>query len=196
MRYTNVDAKERTMETKIEATIEDLYRAPNDWGTYELVDGRLVHMPPTGFGPGRASGRIYAALMRYEEQTGAGYALGDNVGFVVNLPHRRSFSPDAAFLERPPENPERFVDGAPLFAAEIRSEGDHGPAADVAYEAKRADYFAAGTRVVWDVNPRQRTIASYRADRPHNPTSFHAGEIADAEAALPGWRVAVDELFR
>ncbi len=34
------------METKTEATIEDLYDAPNDWGTYELVDGRLVHMPP------------------------------------------------------------------------------------------------------------------------------------------------------
>ena len=50
------------METKTEATIEDLYRAPNDWGTYELVDGKLVHMPPTGFGPGRASGEIYARL--------------------------------------------------------------------------------------------------------------------------------------
>lgn len=184
------------METKTEATIEDLYRAPNDWGTYELVDGRLVHMPPTGFGPGRASGEIYYALKTYERQMGTGYALGDNVGFIVNLPNRRSFSPDAAFVTHAPENPERFVDGAPLFAAEIRSEGDHGPRADAAYAAKRADYFAAGTRVVWDVDPRQRTVASYRAERPHEPAIFHAGEIADAEPALPGWRVPVDELFR
>jgi Uma2 family endonuclease len=122
--------------------------------------------------------------------------VADNVGFIVNLPHRRSFSRDAAFLERPPENPERFVDGAPLFAAEIRSEGDHGPAADAAYDAKRADYFAAGTRVVWDVNPQQRTVASYRTDRPHEPVIFRAGEIANAEPALPAWHVAVDELFR
>jgi Uma2 family endonuclease len=59
------------------------------------------------------------------------------------------------------------------------------------------DYFAAGTRVVWDVNPRQRTVASHRADRPHEPAIFRgAGKIADAEPALPGWRVAVDDLFR
>lgn len=122
--------------------------------------------------------------------------MGDNVGLIVNLPHRRSFSPDAAFVEQLPENPERFVDGAPLFAAEVRSEHDHSPRADAAYDAKRADYFAAGTRVVWDVNPRRRTVAAYRADQPHNPTLFHAGEIADAEPVLPGWRVAVDELFR
>jgi len=184
------------VETQTEATIEDLYRAPNDWGTYELVDGRLVHMPPTGFGPGRALGEIYYALKTYERQTGAGYALGDNVGFIVNLPHRRSFSPDAAFVERLPENPERFVDGSLLFAAEVRSEDDHSPHADAAYAAKRANYFAAGTRAVWDVDPRRRTVAAYRADQPHDPTVFHAGETADAEPALPGWRVAVDELFR
>ncbi len=64
-----------------------------------------------------ASGEIYYALKTYERQTGAGYALGDNVGVIVNLPHRRSFSPDAAFVEHLPENPERFVDGAPLFVA-------------------------------------------------------------------------------
>jgi hypothetical protein len=91
---------DRCMETKTEATIEDLYRAPNDWGTYELVDGQLVHMTPTGFGPGRVSGEICYALKLYERQTGTGYAVADNVGFIVNLPRRRSFSPDAALLER------------------------------------------------------------------------------------------------
>jgi Uma2 family endonuclease len=184
------------METRTEATIEDLIHAPNDEGTYELVDGKLVHMPPTGFGPGRASGAIYFSLVMYEREKGAGYAVPDNVGFIVNLPHRRSFSPDAAFIAQRPENLERFVDGAPLFAAEVRSEFDHGAAADAAYEAKRADYFAAGTRVVWDVDLRTRTVMSYRADRPTEPVPFRSGEIADAEPALPGWRIAVDDLFR
>ena len=104
--------------------------------------------------------------------------MADNVGFIVNLPHRRSFSPDAAFLARPPENPERFVDGAPLFAAEIRSEGDHGPAADAAYEAKRADYFAAGTRVVWDVDPR------HELSHPIAPTD-RTNRRSSAQARLP-----------
>ena len=40
----------------------------------------------------------------------------------------------------------------PLFAVEVRSENDYGPAAEREMAAKRADYFAAGTRVVWDVD--------------------------------------------
>ena len=90
----------------------------------------------------------------------------------------------------------RFIEGAPVFAAEVRSEGDYGPAADRAYAAKRRDYFAAGTLVVWDVDPVHKTIASYRADRPDSPTHFAIGETADAEPALPGWRVAVGAIFK
>lgn len=184
------------METRTEATIEDLYNAPNDWGTYELVDGELVHMSPTGIGPGRVSFRICTSLSQYEAETGSGMAVPDNVGFLVNLPRRKSFSPDAAYTLTVPDNPMRFIEGAPIFAVEVRSEGDYGPAANRAYAAKRRDYFAAGTRVVWDVDPVAKTVASYRADAPDNPTRFGTGDVADAEPALPGWHVPVDVIFR
>lgn len=84
------------MKTKTPATIEDLYHVP-DSGKAEIVNGELVLMPPTGGVPGRGSGRIYIKLDEYERQRGGGYAFPDNVGFIVNLPNRRSFSPDAAF---------------------------------------------------------------------------------------------------
>lgn len=184
------------METRTEATIQDLYDAPTDDGTYELVDGELVHMSPTGFEPGRVSFRICVALSHYEEETGSGYALPDNVAFIVNLPRRKSFSPDAAHTFARPDNLMRFVDGAPVFAAEVRSEGDYGPAADRAYAAKRRDYFAAGTLVVWDVDPVHKSIASYRADRPDAPIAFAINDMADAEPALPGWRVPTSSIFR
>lgn len=67
---------------------------------------------------------------------------------------------------------------------------------DADYAAKRADYFAAGTQVVWDVNPRTRTIAKFVSPSPDTATIFHTGDMADAEPVLPGWRVAVDDLFR
>jgi hypothetical protein len=38
-------------------------------------------------------------------------------------------------------------------------------------------------------------IKSYKASDPENPVIFRRGEIADAEPAVPGWRIAVDELF-
>ena len=184
------------MVTRTEATIEDLYNAPRDNGTYELVNGELVHMSPTGFLPGRVSLQICIALMHYEEQTGSGRAVPDNVAFLVDLPHRKSFSPDASYTFRLPDNAMRFIVGAPVFAAEVRSEYDYGPAADRAYAAKRRDYFAAGTRVVWDVDPVQKMIASYRADQPDTPTRFSIGDTADAEPALPDWRVAVSAIFK
>ena len=46
----------------------------------------------------------------------------------------------------------KFAEGAPVFAVEIRSENDRGPAAEGRLATKRADYFAAGTLVVWDVD--------------------------------------------
>lgn len=180
-------------ETRAGATVDDLYRVE---GKAEIVDGELVLMSPTGFLPGRAGGAIYRNLVAYEEATGLGYALPDNVGFLVNLPHRKSFSPDAAFYVGTPKE-GKFLDGAPLFAVEVRSEEDYGPAAEKRLARKRADYFAAGTRVVWDADVlREEVIRSYSAERPAEPRVFHRGEIADAEPALSGWSMPVDDLFK
>jgi Uma2 family endonuclease len=188
--------EEYAMVTGTEATIEDLYKAPRDNGTYELVNGELVHMSLTGFAPSRVAGQIYRFLAAYEEVMGSGYALSDNTGYLVNLPHRKSFSPDASYALHAPDDRMRFIEGAPVFAAEVRSEYDYGPAADRAYAAKRRAYFAAGTLVVWDVDPVNRMIASSRADQPEIPIRFGMDDMADAEPALPGWRVAMRAIFK
>jgi Uma2 family endonuclease len=62
--------------------------------------------------------------------------------------------------------------------------------------AKRADYFQAGTQVVWDVDLLgEDAVRVYRAADPDRPTVFRRGEVAEADPALPGWRMAVDDLF-
>jgi Uma2 family endonuclease len=61
--------------------------------------------------------------------------------------------------------------------------------------SKRADYFIAGTRTVWDVDPLAKTISVYRHDAPTQPERFTRGQVAHAEPAVPGWRVPVDEIF-
>jgi hypothetical protein len=81
----------------------------------------------------------------------------DGIGFALKRPlpgGRQSFSPDVAFHTGPrPQHRMRFVDGAPAFAVEVQSENDYGSAAEANLSAKRADYFEAGTLVVWDVDP-------------------------------------------
>jgi Uma2 family endonuclease len=89
----------------------------------------------------------------------------------------------------------KFVEGAPVFAVEVRSEGDYGPAAEKAMARKRADYFAAGTLVVWDVDLLGPDVMRvHRAGQPE-PRVYRRGERAEAEPAVPGWRMPVDELF-
>jgi Uma2 family endonuclease len=90
----------------------------------------------------------------------------------------------------------RFPQGAPVFAVEVRSEYDYGPVAERAMRDKRADYFVCGTLVGWDVDQlSDDVIKSYKASDPENPVIFRRGDFADAEPAVPGWRMAVDDLF-
>ncbi len=179
------------MATTAKATIDDLYRVREK---AEIVNGEIVIMSPTGGLPGIVGGLIYASLLRHQQQHGGGYAYPDNVGFTVDLPHRKSFSPDAAFHHGPRPS-MKFVAGAPALAVEVRSEEDYGPAAEERMAAKRADYLAAGTVVVWDVDPLgPETIRSYKGTAAE-PTVFRRGETAHAEPAVRGWRFRVDELF-
>jgi Uma2 family endonuclease len=182
------------MTTKVKATIQDLYEIPDNRKA-EIVNGEIVLMSPTGSRPGRAALKIVTSLSLHERKHGGGYAFGDNVGFAVNLPHRDSFSPDAAWYVGNIESMD-FLDGAPAFAAEIRSKSDYGPKAEKAISEKIRDYLASGTQVVWDVDLlNQDVIRVYRANDPTNPTIYRQGEIAEAEPAVPQWRFPVDELF-
>jgi len=177
-----------------QATVDDLYRFTGD-GKAELVNGELVLLPMNGDAHGHAALEIAVSLRDYSRRTKRGRAIPDAVAFLVHLPNRRSFAPDAAFYTGPAFG-AKFIEGAPVFAVEIRSDEDYGPAAERRMAAKRADYFAAGTRVVWDVDVlRDEMICVYRANDPENPTIYRRGEIAEAEPAVPEWTLPVDDLF-
>jgi Uma2 family endonuclease len=185
------------MRTKTRATMEDLYKVEDK---AELVHGEIIEMPPSGEEPNFAGGEIFASLRAYVRHTTRGRAFTDGAGFRVNLPHREAFSPDVAY-HIGPRTGMRFAEGAPIFAVEVRSENDYGPAAERAMaeramQDKRVDYFACGTLVVWDVDLQsEEVIKSYTAHDPEHPMIFRRGEIADAEPAVPGWRMPVDALF-
>ena len=165
-------------------------------GKAEVINGEIVSMPPTGEDPGFAGDEIFVSLRQHARQSGRGRAFSDNKGFLVDLPNRQSFSPDAAYFIGA-RSGMKFLEGAPVFAVEVRSENDYGPKAECDMAAKRADYFAAGTPVVWDVDLLSEDVVRvYRHDAPQNPAIYRRGDLANAEPAVPGWRLAVDELFQ
>ncbi len=181
-------------------TIEDLYHVPENQKA-EIVNGAIVLMPLTGDDPGYAGDEVFVALREYSKRTRQGRAVGDNKGFRVDLPSRQSFSPDAAFHIGTPAG-MKFFEGAPIFAmevrsaVEVRSAGDYGDRAEVEMAAKRADYFAAGTHAVWDVDLLSEDVVRvYCADHLNHPTIYRRGEIAEAEPAVPNWTMPVNDFF-
>ena len=181
--------------TQAKATLDDLHRVE---GKAELISGRIVHLMPTGYKPNRVAGVIYRSLDDHAMAAGRGVAFTDNMGFAVPelSSGRQSFSPDSSYYIGPvPQDDMDFVEGPPTFAVEVRGKSDYGASAEAKMAAKRADYFEAGTKVVWDVDPEAQLIRSYRSPTPDRPTVFSAGQIADAEPAVPGWRLPVDRVF-
>jgi Uma2 family endonuclease len=179
-------------DVDVEALFDQLSRIE---GKGEIVGGRVVEMTGTGPWPGRAAMLILFALFQYERRTQSGHAVGDSNTFRVNLPHRKSFSPDAAYhIGR--RIPMKYYEEAPVFAVEVRSENDYGRRAEREMAAKRADYFAAGTLVVWDVDLLSNDVVRvYRATAPEVPTIYRPGDTAEAEPSVPGWTMPVNDLL-
>src|SRR5205085_1721047 len=135
------------------------------------------------------------SLLAHTDKKGVGEAYTDNMGFAVKklVSGRESFSPDASFYSGPfTPNPMRFIEGPPTFAVEVRSECDYQRGAEETIIKKRADYFEAGTLVVWDVDSQAKYIYCYRKSAPGKREVFQIGQVADAEPAVPGWRINVD----
>jgi Uma2 family endonuclease len=178
------------------ATLDDLYRVE---GKAELIDGRIVEIMASGDIPGSVALEITVRLREYSRSSGIGRAYADGVGFALLVPldnGRESFCPDAAFvLATNQPRSMRFLEGSPDFAVEVRSENDYGPAAEQEMADKRQDYFQAGTRVVWDVDPISESITRYTANDPTaSGVMFRRGDSANAEPVLPGWTVDVNRL--
>ena len=181
--------------TDTRATLDDLDGIE---GKAELIGGRIVYLMGSGDQPAFVAFKIAMSLFAHTQATGRGQARADGLNFAVRelASGRESFAPDAAYYLGPrPANKMRYVDGAPTFAVEVRSEFDYGAAAERDMAAKRADYFEAGTLVVWDVDTVEELIHVHRRDRPDEPTTYGRGDVAEAEPAVAEWRLAVDAIF-
>jgi Uma2 family endonuclease len=177
------------------ATIDDLYRVE---GKAELIGGKVVEIMASGIRPGEVATNIHLSLRAFARANKRGVSTGDGVGYAIPeiSSGRESFCPDTAYYDGPmPTNIMRFVEGTPTFAVEVRSENDYGPAAELEMASKRDDYFESGTLAVWDVDPESEQIGLYTPDKPSRPIVFRRGQTANAGNAVPGWSVAVDEVF-
>lgn len=156
---------------------------------YELVDGMLVEKP-MGFYESRLALVLGCYLEEFLEEHDLGIALGADG--TLRLAPGLVRVPDVCFLSwshfpRRELPLEPIPDLAPDLAVEILSERN----TPQEMERKRREYFAAGTQMVWIVDPGTRTARVYTD--PEKSRLVGEGESLDGGALLPGFRLALSD---
>ncbi len=171
-------------------TVDEFAAAPLN-GLWELVDGEMIELSPNAGRSGWIGGQLVAFLNEHVRPGGLGWVFPADTGFVLFDDRATVRSPDAAFVRRDrlPELTDTFVPVAPDLAAEVLSPSDR--MADAL--AKVAMYLDAGVRMVLLVDPDTHTITVFRPVGP--PTKLGIGDTLDGGDVLPGFSVAVAEIF-
>ncbi len=182
-------------------TVEDLWRLSHspeyDEMRLELNEGELIVMSPASGKHGVLAVRFAVVISQYVDANQPGYVTAAETGYILYQnpdPDGKDIvrAPDVGFIAagRLPEGlPEGYVPFAPDLAVEVVSPNDD--ADDL--QLKIQQYLRYGTRLIWVAYPKSRTVAA------HTPTSvktFNLNDTLDGGDVLPGFTLAVKDIFR
>jgi len=182
-----------TVKAKL-MTADELFRMPGDGMRHELVRGELRTMPPGGMEQGDRSSVLDGSLGLHVRTHKLGRVFTNEPGFLLTTDPDTVRAPDVAFIRR--ERIERtgvprgyYRDGAPDLAVEVISPNDLYTEVD----EKVAEWLDHGTQVVFVVNPRRKVVAVHRPRQP--VLILGMDDVLAVEDVVPGWSLAVRELF-
>jgi Uma2 family endonuclease len=176
-----------TVDTRI-FTADELLRLPDDGSRYELVEGELRKMSPSGADHSAIALLIAARILTHVEQNRlGGRVYGADAGFVVSRNPDTVLAPDAAYVsrERVVDSP-RFFPGPPDLAVEVISPSD----SYSEVHEKKDCYLEAGTRAVVIVDPRRFVVHVHRTSGPTDVI-----DTLTLDDILPGWSMTFDDIF-
>ena len=190
-----VTTRRKTTATTRRMTVAEFEQWQLSWDDayrYDLWDGEVIEMAPASPEHGRVAMSVGSLVHVYAQRHRLGHTYAAETGFVLDEVRQRVLGPDVAFVsqERTTQQPRRgFFRGAPDLAVEVRSPSQSARELDT----KAAGYLAAGTRLVWVVDPDSRTVTVYRPDQA--PVELASEGYLDGYDVLPGFRVAVAAIF-
>jgi Uma2 family endonuclease len=178
---------------KVLFTADDLLRICTTGKRYELVDGELVEMAPTGARHGRVAIRTGSRLNNYVERNDLGEVFAAETGFRLARNPDKVRAPDVAFVSkgRLPQGdlPAGFLDIVPDLVVEVVSPSD-----TASYvQAKVEDWLRAGVHLVWVLYPDTRSVAVYRSL--NEASVLTEDDQLQGNAVLAGFSHPVKDLF-
>jgi Uma2 family endonuclease len=181
------------MSTVTRYTADELLRMPDDGYRYELLRGELIKVSPAGFLHGAVVARLTSRLEQHVAQHNLGSVTGAETGYSLEQDPDTVRAPDIGFVsqERIEKTglPRTFYPGAPDLAVEVVSPSD--TAAEV--DDKARAWLAAGSRLVWNVQPITRVVEVYRPGRDIEVRT--AADALTGEDVVPGFTCPVAEIF-
>jgi Uma2 family endonuclease len=185
-------------------TIDDLLALPEDanW-QYEVVDGRLVRMPASGWEASQIAARLIFALGTFVYPRNLGRISGADGTFNLTppgAPTATGLVPDVAFVRAsriPPHGSADYKKAlhlAPDLVAEVVSPNQFRP--EVFDKVKV--YLAAGVQLVWVIWPARQQVDVWpppipAADQP--TTQLSLSDALDGLHVLPGFSYPLADLF-
>lgn len=175
-------------------TAEDMLEMAPDGQRCDLIRGELHCMAAAGGEHGEIEMDFGSRLAVHVRERGLGRVYGAETGFMLNRDPDTIIAPDVAYVRAdrlPPRSQRRgFLALPPDLVVEVLSPSNR--AGEI--RGKIHDYLQGGVPLVVIVDPRQRTIESHTPGQPIR--TFQEDEEWDAGDILPGFRLAVADLFR
>jgi Uma2 family endonuclease len=158
---------------------------------YELVHGVLVEKA-VGLRESFLAIALASILRGFVRPQNLGMVTGEAgmmrlMAGLVRIPDVAFISWDRLPNRRVPTEP--LPDVAPDLVVEVLSVGN--TSGEMA--RKRQEYFSAGVQVVWQVDPRTRTVEVFTT--PDQSTVLHEAQTLEGGRVLPGFTLPLQELF-
>src|SRR5450432_1595783 len=171
-------------------TAKDLLALPHDKMRYALVEGHLVEMSPTGKTHGQLTSEINYLLMAFVRQHNLGRVYGAETGFKLAENPDTVFGIDIAFVSKArAQTGDDYFIGAPDLAVEVVSPSN----TTVEMHDKVKQYFKKGSRLVWIVYPKSRTIYVYHSET--DVQILGEADTLDGADVLPGFSIRIADIF-
>jgi Uma2 family endonuclease len=174
-------------------TAEELLALPRGQFRYELIDGELKKMSPTGHNHGRIAMRLSVPLGQYVLEKGLGEVYAAETGFKLKSDPDTVRAPDLAFINQTRVDEvgdtKGYWLGAPDLAVEVLSPDD----IFREVEKKVIDWLEAGASLVWVVNPTRHTVAVYESRT--DVRVLTEKETLDGGSVVPGFQCPIAKLF-